>query len=348
VKKFFTFRLNNDDLELRPVGWKALAWTFVGALIFGLAWTHNLLGAVLVAAVAVAAAYGLGRWLAKLDLKRREQEKTKNHAEFEALADQVRAIQRQDVTTAFLRVFKRTQIELDAVKNVPALLTKTTLLGRERELFDEASLAEQIGELKDRSVRLLSPGDFSNVFERHIRWVGTSREELFFNPMRLVTLFLAEKQMVVCDVQIDSIDGDLSEEIQRVAFPKIVNIRFTAERTRMPMTLNDLVRFAEDFGYTKAQIEEMRKEFGRTDDGVRPWVREKMLSSLGVTRTDGTALTMPISPRIFFGRHQSALDQGQELTDEESAIDKIVNELNRRVESPDGHDAPKAKAAGSY
>jgi hypothetical protein len=328
VRRLFTFRVNRDRLERRPVRWpKILVAAVVGALI-GAVWAGQW-AAILLAVAGAGSLYALDRALAGRDLAHRRGKKEANHAEFERLANTVRKIQANDVRKALLRVFERTQIPRgDLVQ-----LQQTYQFSRERELFAEEKIEDVIGDLHNKSVRLISRGDFSNKAIRKVRWPESKREELFFNPIRLVTLFLAETQMVICDVQLDSMDGDLREEIQRIALSKIVSIRLTAERTRYPLRPDELAVVADDLGYTAEQIAEMQTSVNAAGERS-PWVHEEISSVLGITLTDGGSLSMPIRSELYFGRHQNALDQDAPLTDDEITVDCMVNELSRLVAVP--------------
>lgn len=257
--------------------------------------------------------------------------KEKNLAEFVRLAEETRKVQGADVLKALLRVFERTQIPRDQLK----ILDQQFVFDKEKELFGEETMQDKLGDLFNKSIRLISKGDYTNKQQRKIRWVDTKSEELFFNPTRAVTLFLTDTQLVICDVQIDSIDGDLVEEIQRISLSKIVNIQFLSKRTRLPLDKKQLVRMAKDLGYKPEEIKEIQKGFKSDDnrpDDAPNWVYEDMQSHLRVSRTDGGVLSIPIRSDLHFGKHVAALDQENSLTQDEITVDKMVNELNRLVE----------------
>jgi hypothetical protein len=329
VREFFAFKVNRDALKARPIAFKVILSASAIGFLFGYLWA----GGAAALALMIAAALGvsaLDRWLAARDVERRRVEKEKNHAEFAALAAKVRSIQANDVNAAFLRVFGRTALD----PNELTTLEGKFYFGKERDFFSEQDLREKLGDLHSKSIRMTSKGDYTNDRLRKVRWNDTRREELFFNPTRLVILFLASKQLVICDVQIDSMDGDLREEIQRVSFSKIVNIKFTAERTRFPLSRATAKGFAEDLGFSEEEIKEMEKSFDASrSDASSPWVHEQIVSELRVTQTDGHALAMPIRYDIYFGRHRSALDAEAPLTDDEVLVDGMVHALSNLVEN---------------
>ncbi len=63
------------------------------------------------------------------------------------------------------------------------------------------------------------------------------------------------------------------------------------------------------------------------------WVYEEMTSHLKITRTDGGSLSVPIRSEFYLGEHVSALDQETALTHDEVSVDRMINELNRLVET---------------
>jgi hypothetical protein len=323
VREFFAFQLNSDDLNPRPIGWQwAIGGLAVGVAI-GAFW-EGLTGAITLGALGAILGFCLELWLRNRDLMRRRAAKDQNRREFEDLANRTRQIQAADVIKCFLRVFERTQIDRSSLR----ILDNRYVLRAEQNLFDEETLEQKIGDLIHKSVRLISKGDFIKDNWRTVRWPQKRSEELFFNPIRLVVLFLSESQLIICDVQLDSIDGKLQEQIQRISLSKIVNIVFSASRDRLNMEPADKAKAARDLGYSEEEIKSITSP--RKDDP--PWAMEEMLSSLSITRTDSGMLTVPIRSEFVFGQHKSALDQDQPLTEEETSVDRMINELNRLVE----------------
>lgn len=325
VKAFFEFDVNSDALKPRGGKYAGAFWLALIAGAAGWFGTQNGVTGGLAALAAAAAAIGVDRVLIQRDVDKRTREKEKNHEEFRKLANETREIQAADSIKALLRVFERTMID----RNTLRVLEQKYVFDKEKSLFDEETLQERLGDLLNKSIRMISRGDFTTSKWRKIRWIDTRRDEFFFNPMRLVALFLTETQLVICDVQIDSVGGDLREEIQRISLPKIVNIHFTAERKRLQHTVEELVKQAEDLNLSEKEIEDMKKSL---KDGEAEWVNEEMTSHLRITRTDGGFLLVPIRSEVYFGRHTSALDQDTALSENEVIVDRMVNELNRLVE----------------
>jgi hypothetical protein len=329
VKEFFAFQVNSDDLKPRTL---KLGGPIVFALLIAsVTWGFAGQTAGLVAGIAtLAGIIALDRLGASGDVARRKKKKDENHAEFARLATETKRVQSNDLLKALLRVFERTMIDRASLR----VLEQRFVFDRERDMFDEETLEQKLGDLMNKSIRMISRGDYTNPRLRTVRWLDTRKQEVFYNPTRLVALFLTETQLVICDVQIDSIDGDLKEDIQRIALPKVVNIQFTAERKRLPLTSDQLVSMARDLGYPEDEVKTMKEEFAKQD--AQPdqgdWVHEEMTSSLRVSRTDGGSLSVPIRSETFFGRHRSALDADTTLSQNEVTVDRMVNELNRLVE----------------
>lgn len=316
VRRFFVYDLTREP----TVDWAT--FLYIASVVVGVAAAFYL-WPILGAAVGIGLCIGVW-FLAEAD-KSRQRERSR--LEFARLARVTREIQGGDATRAFLRIFERSQLDRQDLR----ALDNRYILEKEKQLFQEGSLAEVLGDLINKSIRLWSRADFNNKFIRKVRWED-GREETFFNPMRIIALFLSQSELVVCDAEIDSVDGDLREKIFRIMLTDIVSIGFTSERVRFPVDQAAIEKMARDMGY---EIEETRRmvEALRRADGERAagYVYEEMTSKLEVTRTDGGTLHFPIKSEILFGKHVSALDQELSLTDDEVAVDGMVNELNRVV-----------------
>jgi hypothetical protein len=329
ISKFFKFDVNNDKLETRPMAFKPIAAISVIALLLGTL-SQGVGGAILFGLLGAAAAIGGDRWLAQMDVDKRTSKQNENHSEFAKLAGQTRAIQSADVLKAFLRIFDRAQIDRSKMR----VLEQKYAFAKELELFSEETLSEKLGDLHDKSIRLISMGDYANPASRLVCWKETKKEEFFFNPMRLVSLFLTGTQLVICDVQIDSMQGNLKEEIQRISLNKIVSIHFSSERIRPPRSTEQLVKIAEDLGYSTGRVAEIRKDLeDASKDSVPKWSYEEMTSRLAITREDGGILSVPIRSGSFFGNTVSVLDGETALSEDEITVDRMVNELSRLVDS---------------
>ena len=332
VREFFEFTLIGDELSARDALWVMVAGAGALGLVIGYVWA-GVTTAVLIAALCIAAAYSLDRWLARRDVEQRRASRDTNHTELTRLADQVRQVQANDVSRALLRVFEHTQVDQTRLR----VLEQQYRSDKEEELFGEDNLRDRLGDLHNKSIRMISVGDFTNPATRTIRWMHTRQQEAFFNPTRLVALFLTEMQLIICDVQFDSMDGDLRETIQRISLSNVVSIEFTEQRIRLPTNVERMVQAARDLGYSEREAEDIRASLLRPENGAVPeWVHEQTLSSLGITRTDSVTLSVPIRSALFFGKHKSALDEDALLSPEEIKVDRMVNELNRLVEGGRG------------
>lgn len=324
VRKFFSFVVNKDELKKAELGFGAvMIWALVGTLA-GFALSQGTGGGVAGAVLGAGAAILVDRMRASSDLAERQRKLESNHREFAKLAQETRRVQSSDLMKAILRVFKRTQIDAASLRR----LDNEYVFDGEEQLLDEKSRDRQLGELSDRSIRLVSRGNFVNERLRMVRFDHSPVTEVFYNPTRLVLLFLTESQLVICDVEFDSLDGDLKEEIQRVSLSKIVNIHFIAHRTRFSLSRDQILRMAEDLKFDSEDIAKIKADpGGRNED----WTHEEIVSTLKVSRTDGGFLTLPIRSEIYFGRHRSALDEDSALTEHEIKADMMINELNRLV-----------------
>lgn len=326
VRKFFAFDLNSDDLKPRPVPMRALGIAALIALLVASAVTNEMTVSL---TLGLLGGIGLEVLLVRLDVEKRRKTKHDNHADHSRLAADVRAIQASDTMKAFLRVFERTMIDPATLRRLDQVYS----FEEERRLFDEDTLRERLADLQDKSIRMISQGDFSNKAFRRVRWIESKTIEDFFNPIRLVALFMTDTQLVICDVKIDSLDGDLNEEIQRISLPKIVNIVYESTRERVQLNVDDIVRAAEDLGQTTEQLKELRFKLDNKDaDTLAAWVVEDLRSMLTVTRTDGGSLRVPIRSQRMIGQHKSALDSDATLSPDEMTTDRMINELNRLVD----------------
>jgi hypothetical protein len=328
VRKFFSFRVMKEEPKAKELNFGLLAVFGIFAFMLGVA-GGGLLGGIIIAGIVIGCAIAVHNSQANAELENWRGQFDNNQAEFARLARETRRIQSADLTKAILRVFERTQLDRDKLR----ILDHIYIFEDEQNLLEDDSRERKLGDIVNKSVRMVSQGDYNNKAYRKIRWAETGRIEQFFNPIRLVMLLLTETQLVICDVQIDSMDGDLREEIQRVALAKIVNVRFVAERTRFTMTRDEIVRMAEDLGFEAGEIEDVRRKIGASTATNDDWTQEEVKSVLNVSRTDAGSITVPIRSEIYFGKHRSALDDEGGLTEDEIKVDRMINELNRLVES---------------
>lgn len=301
----------------------------VGALglLFGAALAGPV-GGLVVGALAAGAVILIHNAQADSSLQSWNDQVNQTHAELVRLAHITRDIQAADITKAMLRIFER--LQLDATKL--RILDQVYVFEEEEKLFDEETRERKLGDLVNKSIRLISWGEFQNVAYRGVVMDDSGSEEYFFNPTRLIMILLTETQLVVCEVQIDSMDGSLLEETQRVALKKIVNVHFTAKRIRHSATFEQLLRLAEDLKYNEATIGQIKRTQGG-DPSNSEWALEELKSTVVISRTDGGSLDLPIRSDVYFGKQQSALDTDGRLNQHEIKVDRMVNELNRLVET---------------
>lgn len=330
VRRFFSYKVNNDEIKRKSVDSDFVFWLggagLVSGLVIGLV-LGSLAGGVLLALLVIGGGFAFERWWSERELQERRKAQNQNHAEFAKLAADTRALQANDVRNAFHRVFMRTQVDPDQLK----VLDNRYVSREERALFDEDTPDRKLRALMPKSVWLLSEGDYTNKALRYIRRPDTHREELFFNPTRLVVLFLTPTQAIICDVQIDSMDGDLREEIQRISLQNMVSIHFIGNRIRFSLGKDKIVQMAEDLGYSPDEVREIRKDLD-ADESDREWVQEVITSELRITRTDGGAVSFPIRNDYYLGRRRTVLDQETTLSEDDVRVDMMINELNRLVE----------------
>ena len=321
VQAFFDYRLDDDELKPLAARYKLALWLGAGGAVIGLT-SFGLAFAAGLAAIGLSLGIALDRWWILRDLSARSSAKEANHTEFRRLARETRTVQGADVIKALVRVFERTKLDRNRLR----VLEQRYLFEQERALLDQATLARRAGDLVDKSIRMISRGDQFSPRSRQVRGLV---EQLVFNPVRLVTLFVTETQLVICDVQVDSIGGDLLEEIQRIALSKIVNISFRVRRQRVAKRERDGHQLADPVASSEGDDDE-RSE-GRSSDVGR---EEEVLSLLGITCTDGATVTVPIRSESYLGRARGALDEGGLLSDDEVMIDGMIDELTRLIDRP--------------
>lgn len=325
VDEFFNFRIKEDEPKPRDARYKAASVTAIIAALTGLLIQGAVLGVVLMVLVAGVAIY-IERHFIQLDYASRMSAYDEERAAHRKLADITREVQAADVVKALLRVSERTMIDRDDL----ATLDQRYIFDKEESLFKVVSFEEKLGDLLNKSIRMISVGDLKkNAYLKLVSWT-TLGEEIFFNPIRLVTIFLTDRQLIVCDVVIDSIDGDLQEEIQRISLSKVVNVHFAAGTNRETFANEAALKKARALGRPKIELTQMEKEIAESTETECTWVQEESTSMLKISRSDGAQVEVPIRSEIFFGRRSGALDRAS-LSESEKKIDRMVNELNRRV-----------------
>ena len=327
VRKFFHYNVMKEEPE-RPVNMQLVLVVGFIALLVG-AGAGSGAAAVLLGLVAAGITFAVDRAQANATLLSSRDEIGRNHARFLELADETRKIQSADLTKAMVRIFERSQLDREKLR----ILNHAYVFADEVRLLEEETQERKFADLMNKSYRMISAGDISNRRFRKIRWTHSGADELFFNPTRLVILFLTDTQLVVCEVQVDSMDGNLREEVQRFALSKIVNVHFVAERTRLDASRENLVQMAEDLQLDQDKIEEIKRTFEQNETQDDHWKQDIVETFLKITRVDGAALTVPVKSQVYFGKSESVLDGDCALDEEEVKVDRLVNELNRVVES---------------
>lgn len=329
VKKFFNMRLDSHEIKKDPIPFvNILVAAIVGS---GVGWLQfdEILMVVILGLLLTSTYLSLNRILASKKYGRLLNERKQQEDEFVRLSRETRNTQAQDNIKAFLRVFERTQIDRESLR----ILDQNYVFEKERDLFDQETLEEKLGDLSNKSIRFISSSNDKQTQLRRIYWQDKKRSEWFFNPMRQIAIFISDTQFVICDVNIDSAKGNLSEEIQRISLDTIVSIHFKADRKRTELSKNEAIRFAEEVGFDSKDIETLREKWKNIEDNDDcGWVNEVMTSNMAITRTDGISLSVPIGTEFYFGEHLSALDQDSgSLTEDEIKTDRLTNELNRMV-----------------
>lgn len=328
VRDFFKYDLGREP----DVSWAPVLYIMAAIAAIAVAYYFwSFLSSAIAVGVFFAAAAGVST-LAEAD---RDRQRKAWKEEFGRLAQQTRDIQGDDALRAFMRIFERSQLDPNELR----MLDNRYAFEKERQLLQTGTLVERLGDLFNKSIRLWSRADFNNKLIRKVRWADGT-EETFYNPMRIISLFLSRSELVVCDAEIDSVDGDLREKILRIMLTDIVSIGFTSERVRFPVERQEIERMAKDLGYDEQETARMVIALSRDrhsgDQPSSEYVYEEMTSKLEVTRTDGGTLHFPMKSEILFGRHVSALDQDVALTDDEVGVDRMLNELNRVVRGSRG------------
>lgn len=333
VKTFFEFPLNQDGLRMRRV-WIRFVLICAGVgLIGGIGcdlWRGSWpFWAVTATLVSVGIALGIDRALAKLSLIWRTKRKEENNRQFARLAEVVRRVQAEDSAKATLRIFERCQIDRSELR----VLQHQYHERGESGLFDTETPRQILGDLYSKSSTFRSFPNREGDALRLVYWKELGRKEAFFNPARTVSLYLTNAQIVVCDVIVDSIRGDLHEDILRITFPDVVSVASSYHRSRQPVTFKSQkeIKMAYDHGLSEEELQLLRQ---RIADGSEEeeWVFESTSSFLKISRTDGGVQVLPIRYQTYFGAQKSALDSDS-LTDDEQLIDRMVNELNRMIEN---------------
>ncbi|WP_386066083.1 hypothetical protein ACFJIW_16255 [Tahibacter sp. UC22_41] len=330
VKKFFHFKLNQDGLKWKPVRIKfALISVIAGSTgglihdLFNSSWPNST---ILWFILSFALSVGADRGMAWIDIALRRSKKKRNNLEFAELAHVVQRVQADDLKKSTLRVFERCQLDRSELR-----VLQNQYNDQASGLLDIETPDKILGDIRNKSCTFRSLPNQSGGVIRWVRWIDANRTDAFFNPVRIVSLYLTNTQIVVCDVIVDSIKGDLQEDILRIAFSDVVGITSTNVRKRKELTFadEDEKRIALDHGFSEEDIQEMRRK-SLKDEGDA-WCLETIISELKISRTDGGLQALPVRFKTSFGVGKSALD-GDALTADEIAIDRMVNELNRMIE----------------
>lgn len=306
VRKFFAFQAS----QLQP--WVFWSIFIVVVLLLVTNWLLGLFGVIA----------GIALYFYIKNNKKKAGAK-----ELGKLADATRAVQARDSIDSYLRIFRRTQISESELRT----LDGKYVFEKERDLFASEKPEDKLGELYNKSIRMWSQGESKTQSRfRRVVWDNGSYED-FYNPIRIVSLFLTPEEMVICDTTVDSLDGDLSENITRIMLSDIVSVNFNSNRVRFSMPNDQIMQMARDMKYSKTDLKLLEKALASRGENDPDFIQEENRSWLQITRTDGGALNFPIRFQQYLGPRKSALDDDVALTEDDQVVDRMMNELNRVV-----------------
>jgi hypothetical protein len=276
------------------------------------------------------------------------------HCRYQRLGRKTQAIQAKDIEDAFLRIFQRTQLDINDLRT----LDERYQLTKEKNLFRNRSLERRVGELYNKSIRMLSQpreetrgtkeenGDHeengvkaeksqkkpeNKMGPRFLR----SRDggiDILYNPIRLIALLLTTEELVICDATIDSIKGDLEEHILRLMISDVVSVSFCSERKRFTMDLDEILFRAKAMRFSQSKRRKIKRDYLNRHKREPQYIQEDLYSDLEVSQTDSQALTFPMRYELFIGKRRGGLHDVS-LSEDDKVIDRMVNELNRVVRS---------------
>ncbi|MEL6188950.1 MAG: hypothetical protein AAFU79_30385 [Myxococcota bacterium] len=334
VQAFFDYsrRVEPDPREDRSLYAYALAASLVVGFLAYLAARLTLSISILVGVIAALVLCGFAYYaLAWTWRSRSEQRK----AELWQLGSVTRLVQEQDVARALRRVFQRTRLRSSELRS----FAQPYMLGLEARLFSEEELEEILGELFSRSVRLYSLVDG----ERNPRVRSLGRDagaaELVFNPLRIVCLFVTREQLIICDVEVDSLRGELHERIDRLRLRDIVGLRFSAQRSPRSVSKADMVRQARELDVEvpsddPADAVAAASRVDRSFDETR--------ATLEIVAAGGGRFSFPIQSELHLEGREGPLRRDGQLTDEERLIDDMLHELQGIIKEAEGRGAAEA------
>lgn len=231
----------------------------------------------------------------------------------------------------------------------------------ESRYFPSVNFRADLGDLFDRSIRIVAQGDFDrgagdrastkypNERTRTLNWESGGFFN-FMNPIWSVSLYLTDTEVVICSIQIDSIDQDILEGITRIQVSDIVQVDFSAKRFRRRLTKQETLDRAARQDMSQVEYDaieqkihryqrQKRKAAARAKDAhalkdcstQSPFFVELNSSYLVISKTDGGSLSYPLRIIDTMRSDEEEVDQFGEQTSEEQDISRMVNELNRVV-----------------
>jgi hypothetical protein len=340
VKGFFQFPLDRERIQRRPARYlTVMLFAILAALGLYLASRSSgargihegAAGAALLTGfLAFLLGFAVDSWMRELAYRSRQRLQDDNHKIFIRLAGETRKVMSHDAASAFLRLFARTQLERAELQP----LHEQYILPEEQGLFQEDSLETRLGDLFNKSIRTISPAEPSDGKRQEvlqIKW--RDRVEWFSPRVRVMLVLLPRKtELVICDATIDLVTGSLREEILRIPYDRIVTIRLLSDCKAELMSKQ---RARQEAGWATVAEDGPDPRAGHDggDDNALV-LHEEIAARMIITLTDGTTVGIPCSYVLRRSTGVSApLDRGDELTEDERRVDRIVNELNRMVET---------------
>lgn len=330
VKWFFEFRLDVAQIKRGHHRYPVPLVLAVAGSIFGALIANGSVDvAIIVGLLTFFVALLLDHLFLEAERKRRQQQQNENHRRFMRLAAVTRRVMSHDMIKALERLFDRTLLTRDELQP----LNEQYILPVERVLFHEDSLETKLGDLHNKSIQTIVPAEPAPGQEQQIRrFSGDGGVEWLSDRIRVTVVLLPRKtQLVICEAIIDLVTGSLKEEIQRIPYDRIVTIRMSATCDATLLSKQEARREAEWLPDATSDLQNSRNT--PNDGDASPCLREIVRSRMIITLTDGREVTIPVSYTKRFSNDVSPLDRSDTLTSDERWLDRVVNELNRMVES---------------
>lgn len=256
------------------------------------------------------------------------------------LARATMKVQDEDLRGAFWRIFERTQLDMDSLQ----IFREVYSFGDHAGLLDEESLETRLKKLESRSIRAICWPQLEEESVWHLRYAklpGSPSKRPLYNPMRLVALFLGDTQVVIGDVQIDAINPGGKENIDHIELSKLVNVSSSATTGHnRPALLRHgrkrVLRLAHNAGMGFWDRLLLGYEYwicarGKNLEYRYKYLPELVEADIVLSGVDGSKHHMPVWRRWYFGRSAGTREGGFAVTPDEALVDRMVNELNRRI-----------------